>query len=407
MAEQIFSDIKVLDLTWHITGPYATKIFADFGADVLKIERPGGGDPARQMGPFLNDDPHPEKSLLFSHLNLNKRGTTLNLKTTLGKSIFKELVKDVDLLVESFSPGVMDRLGLDYETLKEINPGLVMTSISNYGQTGPYRDFKMSELVLNGIGHDQFSCGVPDRYPLKLGGNVLQYQSGQVVALATLGALWAQKLQGISQHLDISIQETMAGTTDRKTINLLCWAYSGAPTMPRSDRRAVIRTILPSGMYQCKDGFLNCLTPVHTWDRLVRLLGDPPELKENFKWPEDIYDLDRKWEVDQYWVPWCAERTKVEAMAECQKYKVFATAVMTPKDVVESKHFAERGFWVEVEHPVTGKQTYPGAPVKMPEAPWQLRMPAPLLGQHNQEVYCDRLGYSKQDLVRLREAGII
>ena len=138
MPEQALSDVKVLDLTWYIAGPYCTKLLADYGADVIKVERPGAGDPARSMGPFLGDDPHPEKSGLFLHLNTNKRGITLNLKSQACKRIFKELVKDVDILVESFSPRVMPSLGLGYEELEKLNPRLVMTSISNFGQTGPY-----------------------------------------------------------------------------------------------------------------------------------------------------------------------------------------------------------------------------------------------------------------------------
>jgi len=157
MQEQTLNKVKILDLTWHIAGPFCTKLFADFGADVIKIERPVGGDPARRMGPFLDDDPHPEKSLLFSNLNLNKKSMALDLKTDSGKAVFKSLARDADILVESFSPGVMERLGFGYKTLKKLNPRLIMTSISNFGQTGPYRDFKASELVLNGLGADMRS----------------------------------------------------------------------------------------------------------------------------------------------------------------------------------------------------------------------------------------------------------
>src|SRR3972149_7362695 len=137
MAEALLSGVKVLDLTWYIAGPACTKLLADYGADVLKIERPGGGDPARSIGPFLNDDPHPEKSTLFSHLNLNKRGITLNLRTATGQKIVRELVKEVDILVESLGPGAMEELGLGYEAIKPLNPALVMASISNFGQSGP------------------------------------------------------------------------------------------------------------------------------------------------------------------------------------------------------------------------------------------------------------------------------
>ena len=201
MPEQALSDVKVLDLTWHTAGSYCTKLLADYGADVTKVEKPGEGDPVRRIGPFLNDKPHPEKSGAFLHLNTNKRGITLNLKSEWGKRVIKELVKDVDVLVESFSPGVMERLGLGYETLEKINPKLIMTSISNFGQWGPYRDFKLSELVLSSMGWSQNSCGLPDRYPLKEGWTTKQYQGGLMAALATIMAFLTQRAEGIGQHI--------------------------------------------------------------------------------------------------------------------------------------------------------------------------------------------------------------
>ena len=404
MADQALSGIKVLDLTWHISGPYCTKMFADYGADVLKIERPGGGDPARAMGPFLGDDPHPEKSLLFSHLNLNKRGITLNLKSATGKKMFKELVRDADILVESFSPGVMKRFGLDYETLKGINPKLVMTSISNFGQTGPYRDYKASELVLMGIGADQISHGIPDREPLKKGGNAIQYNAGIVAAGATISGYWFAMMEEIGQHIDVSMQETQAGTTDYRSYNLLCNAYSGEAAMGRQDPRMLFRDITPSGVFPCKDGFVRAAGGIMFWDRFVKLF---PEVGEKYQYPFDVLNLDYKPEVDAMWYSWCADRTKQEIMETCQAAKYFCTAINTPMDAVESPQFAERGYWVEVAHPVSGKQIYPGDPFTMTETPWRVTRPAPTLGQHNAEVYCDQLGYAREDLVRLREAGAI
>ncbi|MDY6844318.1 MAG: CoA transferase, partial [Thermodesulfobacteriota bacterium] len=160
MTEQALSDVKVLDLAWHIAGPYCTKLLADYGADVIKVERPGEGDLSRKMGPFFKDDPHPEKSGLFLFLNTNKKSITLNLKSEWGKKVIKELVKEVDIVVESFRPGVMARLGFDYETLEEINPKLVMTSLSSFGQTGPYRNFAASDLVIYGMGGSMNTCGL-------------------------------------------------------------------------------------------------------------------------------------------------------------------------------------------------------------------------------------------------------
>ncbi len=388
MEKQTLSGVNVLDLTWHIAGPYCTKMFADFGADVLKIERPPLGDPARRSGPFLNDDPHPEKSILFSHLNVNKRGMLLDLKSEIGREAIKKLAKDADILVESFSPGVMERLGLSYEILKSVNPGLVMVSISNFGQTGPYRDFKTSELILSGLGHDMYSSGIPGRHPLKLGGNCLQYQVGHMAAVAALAAFWLKRHGGDGQYIDVSMQEVLASDTDHKTTNLVCYAYSGmtmtSNTVGRLDPREVASDVTPTGIFPCRDGFVRAAGGIIFWDRFVKLF---PELKDMIDYPDGVLNIDEnKPVVDALWYDWCLDRTKQEIMEECQKVKYFCMAVNTPREALESPQFKERGFWVEAEHPVSGKQIYPGDPVNMELSRWEIRIPAPLLGQHTEEV---------------------
>jgi crotonobetainyl-CoA:carnitine CoA-transferase CaiB-like acyl-CoA transferase len=407
MMDQIFSDVRVLDLTWYISGPYCTKLFADYGAEVIKIERPDSGDPARRLPPFLEDDPHPEKSLVFSHLNLNKRSLTLNLKSEQGREIFKALVKEAHILVENFRPGVMARLGLDYQTLREINPTLVMTSISNFGQTGPYRDFELSELVLNGF-HSMIHNGLPDRYPLKKGGRVCLYQGGQVAALATLGAFWASEEQSLGQHVDVSLMETQAGDVDRKNIDLLAWAYSGGPIHAiRTDYEAWrSRNVLPFGIFPSKDGFVVSLPLLNHWPRFIELM-DRPDLEAVFQQEGNLFDLDIKGEMDVMWYEWLASRTSRQAMEESQNKKFFVTALQSPKEVVEDPHFSARGMWVEVEHPVTGRRLYPGAPVEVGPGSWQVRRPAPLLSQHTAEILGERLGYSSAEVDRLRAAGVV
>ncbi|MEE8397744.1 MAG: CoA transferase, partial [Desulfobacterales bacterium] len=388
MASQTLSDVKILDLTWYIAGPFCTKMFADFGADVLKVERPETGDPARHIGPFLGDDGHPDKSLLFSNLNLNKKSIALDLKTKAGKEVFLEHVRDADILVESFSPGVMDRLGFDYDTLKDINPNLIMTSISNFGQSGPYRDFKLSELILSGIGADMYSCGIPGRHPLKLGGNCLQYQAGHMAAAATLAAYWLQCTHGIGQHVDISMQEVLAADTNHKTTNLLSYAYSGmaltSAVLGRFDPSDASATILPTGIYPCKDGFVRTQGGVPHWERFLKLF---PQF-ETLNAPDDLLDVETyQPEVDAVWYEWCADHTKNEIMKACQDVKYWCTAVNTPKDAITDPQLLARDFWVEVEHPVSGKQIYPGDPLHAESSPWEIRMPAPLLGQHNGETF--------------------
>ncbi|MBI3744416.1 MAG: CoA transferase, partial [Chloroflexi bacterium] len=163
-------DVNVLDLTWHVAGPYCTKLFADYGAKVTKIERPGTGDPARSIGPFFHDKPHVEHSALFLHLNTNKRSVTLDLQSTNGLRLVKRLVEKADVLAESFRPGVMERLGLGYEVLRRLNPRLVFLSISSFGQTGPYQDFESSELTLFAMSGAMIGEGARDREPLKYAG---------------------------------------------------------------------------------------------------------------------------------------------------------------------------------------------------------------------------------------------
>ncbi len=402
MMEQALSDVKVLDLTWHIAGPMCTKYLADHGAEVLKIERPGDGDPARSMGPFFHDIPHPEKSGLFLYLNSNKRAVTLNLKTEFGKRIFKDLVKDVDIVVESFSPGVMAKFGLDYETLEQINPKLVMTSISNFGQTGPYRDYKSSELTINSMGGAMYTCGIPNREPLKRGGTCLQHQAGLIGAVATMGALWTREIQGFGQHVDVSIMETQAGSIDYSSLNTMSYIYTGVICL-RDDPREAGLVILPAGVYPCKDGFTQWLTLPQWWSRYAELL-DVNDFTERFP---DIFDMTRKGELDALLMNWTMERTKREVMQEAQKARLGATACFTSEDVVKDPHYQERGFWVEIDHPMAGKVKFPGASFKMSITPWQIRSRASMLGEHNREVYCDQLGFTKEDLIKLGDTGVI
>jgi crotonobetainyl-CoA:carnitine CoA-transferase CaiB-like acyl-CoA transferase len=401
MPDQALADVKVLDLTRHIAGPYCTKLLADYGADVIKIERPGEGDPARSMGPFFKDDPHPEKSGLFLFLNTNKRGITLNLKSETGKRILEDLVKDVDILVESFSPRVMPGLGLGYETLERINPGLVMTSISNFGQTGPYRDFKASEVILYGMGGNMCSTGLGDAEPIKKGGNLVQYGGGTMAAVATMIALYNAETQGIGNHVDISLMEIQMGSIERRMSELLAYQYNNELT-PRMDIAGLMQ--YPFGLFPCKDGYVDVAAGFLWIDRLEGVLGMP--LMEKYGGTNQ-FDLERREEFfSQVWYPWTMERTKKEIVEACQKGHVLSAAVNTPGDLLREEQLKERGFWVEIDHPVVGTLTYPGRAIQSEDLPWAAQRPAPLLGQHNAEIY-GQMGYSREDVAKLREMGII
>ncbi|MGB2885630.1 MAG: CoA transferase, partial [Dehalococcoidia bacterium] len=391
MSEQALSDVKVLDLTWHIAGPYCTKLLADYGAEVIKVEKPGEGEPARRMGPFFKDDPHPEKSGLFLHLNTNKKGITLNLKSAKGKKILKELAKDADILVESFRPHVMPSLGLDYETLEQINPKLLMTSISSFGQTGPYRDFKASEIVEYAMGGEMYSTGTAGREPFKLGGNVTQYQAGTVAAVSTMGGLFSAQSQGVGQHVDVSIMETQAGSTDRRIIYLLGYACAGVITTRWPPPREAVRMmILPQGVYPCKDGFVNTLSLPQWWPRYLEAM-EMPELKDDPRF-QNIFSAEAGMEFDAIWYSWLADRTKDELFEIFRRANIASAPVNSPEDILSNPHLKAREYFTEIDHPETGKVTYPGAPIHMMETPSKARYHAPLLGQHNKEIYCDRLG---------------
>ena len=403
MADQALSDMRVIDLTHYIAGPVCTKQLADYGADVIKIERPSVGDGARRMGPFYHDEPHPEKSGLFMHLNTNKRGITLNINNRLGKEIFKELVNGADMVVENFKPGVMDRLGLGYEELEKINPKLVMTSISNFGQTGPYRDYKTSELMVLGMGGVMKSMGQLEREPVKYGLTVSIYHSGIVGAMASMIGFYGSRYQGLGQHIDISIMETQAASIDRRIYQLVMYQYTGRTT----PRGAVTGTGYPSGAYPCADGYCVIGSGGPRFSRVVEMMGNPPELMDP-KWytPEAQGDPELKEEFEGILIGFTMQYTKRELFEMGQETGNLSSPVYTIDEVYDDPQYNGRGVFVEVEHPMAGKVKFPGRPFIMGETPWQLRRPAPLLGQHNAEVYSE-LGYTKEDLVRLRETGVI
>ncbi len=312
MAEAALADLKVLDLTHYIAGPYCTKLLADYGAEVIKIEGPDGGDRARRFGPFPHDEPHPEKSALFLHLNTNKRGVSLNLKTSAGKEVFTELVRQVDVVVENFSPRVMPSLGLTYEHLEKLNPRLVMTSISNFGQTGPYRDYKAQDILIYGMGGPMHQTGVADREPIKMAGNLMQYHSGTMGATATMVGVYAAQVGGVGQHIDLSLFETHAGTVDRRSTFLTAYAYSGEETLRQGSGP---QGMLPRGIYPCQDGYICIHLANEWWPRLAQMLERPELLTDpKFATPAARRNLEHQAEFDAILYPWLLERTKQQIM---------------------------------------------------------------------------------------------
>ena len=392
--------VKVLDLTHHVAGPYCTKLLADFGADVVKVERPGGGDPARRMGPFLRDEPHPDKSLLFLYLNTSKRSVTLDLRSDTGRRILKELVARADALVENFSPRVLPSLGLGYQALKRINSRLVMVSISNFGQTGPYRDFKATDIVQYAMGGLMNIFGSSDREPLKHALHQAQFRAGTNAAIAATTALYQQQMAGCGQRVDVSIQECIAsGLRDIVSLYTYTGAIKGRPPPHGGE---FIHTAM-----KVKDGYV---VPVSfggvDWDAIADLL-DAPELKRRGSSAPKSPSTDPP-QVDQALALALGKWEKFELFREAHKRRRLIYGVVhSPEELLQNPQYRAREYFVDVGHPATGALTYPGAPLLMSETPWRVRSPAPTIGQHNREVLCGRLGYSLHDLGILRASGVI
>ena len=407
MAQMALSDITVLDFTHWIAGPYCSKLLADYGADVVKVERPGVGDGARAMGPFPNDEPHPEKSGTFLHLNTNKRSITLDLKTDGGRRAALALAARADVAIESFRPGTMERFGLGFEALSAANPALVMTSISNFGQTGPYRDWRGSEIIFYGMGGELYSTGVREREPVKLGGTVGLYQAGAVAAYATLGAIFAARDEGAGQRVDVSLMETQAGSIDRRMSMLLAYQYNGDVSGRVPMGSASGSGGYPSGTYPCADGYFQVTGGNNYFDRARDMLGNPPELAgDEWLTPEAQMDDEMAGLFDAVFYPWLLDRTKREIWETAQRSKVLSGPLNTMEDLNRDPVFRERGAFEEIDHPIAGELTYPGRPFIMGATPWAIRRPAPTLGQHTDEILSE-IGATSEEIEDLRARGAV
>ncbi len=394
----------MVDLTQHVAGPYCTKLLADFGADVMKIEKPGEGDSARRLGPFPGDMPHPEKGGLFLHLNTNKRSVTLNLQSATGQAILKDLVRGADVVVESFRPGVMASFGLDYPVLGKVNPGLIMASISNFGQTGPYRDFKASDLVLAGMGGSQSGGGVMEREPLKIAQYVSQFMAGFYASVGVMGAILAQEWQGgAGRYLDMSLFELLSSFGDGRFTHQVSYQFAKREE-GREPQEGRIMSSPPTGAYPCADGYVEWWG-LGRWRQLSKMLGRP-DLLTDPRYATEEARIKNHDEVAAILYSWMMERTRLQCWDEAVAADVICAPYNTVQELLQDPHVNARGFWAEVEHPALGKTIVPGRPFILSESPWMLRRPAPTLGQHTAEVL-GGLGYGQADLVKLSEAGVI
>ena len=394
--------ITVVDLTSGVAGPFCTKVLAGLGAEVVKIERPWGGDPARKHGSFLGDVPNPETSALFLDLNMGKKSVTLDVATPEGMRIVKELARTADFFVEDFKPGAARDVGLGYEVLEGLNPALVYTSVSGFGQTGPYRDYVGSDMVFFATGGEMYSTGEPERPPIRVANFVNLTQAGNMAAAASLMALRHVRRTGAGQYIDVSAFEVAVSSVDRRLQYLTGYAYTGR-IGNRADSSV---SSYPAGIYPCKDGFFHITGGGRRFfPRSAAMMGMPEMTQDpRFSTTEALMSSEMKDEFDTIFVPWVISRTKRECLDAAREHRVYGSPLLTPEDVVHDEHYEARGYFQTIDHPATGRRQYPGAPAKTTRTPWRLER-APLLGEHNVEVLVQRLGYSPADLVRLEQSG--
>jgi crotonobetainyl-CoA:carnitine CoA-transferase CaiB-like acyl-CoA transferase len=392
----------VLDLTQGIAGPFGTKHLADYSATVIKIEKPTG-DVARRAPPFHKDKPHPEKGGLFLYLNTNKRGVTLNLKSATGVALFKALARKADLVVESYRPGTMERLGLSHGALLKENPRLSMVSLSDFGQTGPYRDYRLTELVAFGLTGPMFALGAPGKEPQKFAENSTLAITGLAVGNAAMAAAITSQRTGRGAYFDLSIAESFLATTEAQ---MMSHFYSSAVAQRMG---TAIRPQFLIGSYPCKDGYV-AIQGVGRgeswWPRVFQMMGQP-ELSNDPRFKDSQAIMEHGDAFDAIWYTWLMEHTRKEIFDAAGEARFPIAPVYSSKDIYKDPHFNARRFFAAINHPHTGPVIYPTQPFRLHGTPCAEPRPAPTLGQHNEEIYGGMLGLSAQKLKSLRREGVI
>jgi crotonobetainyl-CoA:carnitine CoA-transferase CaiB-like acyl-CoA transferase len=404
---------RVLDLT-DDKGFICGKMFADLGMDVIKVEKPGG-DPGRWLGPFYQNQVDPQKSLLWFAHNSSKRSITLDITSEEGRDIFFTLVNKADFVIESFQPGHMAALGLGYEDLVKINPRIIFASISGFGQSGPFAHWNAPDLVCMAMSGYMNLIGNPARAPVRITVPQAYLHAATEAAVGCLFALWHREVSGVGQHVDASAQQAVAWDEfhnqnfwDMRKFNLKRMGGE------RMYGKVVYRLI-----FACKDGHV-----------IFAMFGGPiaaKRMRSLVAWMEregmaDAFLREFDWEkwspltftteaaakLEKRFASFFMTKTKRELFSAALKEGYLIGSVNSIRDVVEDPHLRERGFWQEVEHPEL-RQTirYPGAPYKSVESPYRIRKRAPLIGEHNFDIFQQELGFSDEKMADLKNRGVI
>ena len=407
MTYGLLNGLRVLELGEFVSAPYCGKLLADMGADVLKVERANGGDWARDYGPYPNDLPNRERSGLFLYLNANKRGLTLNLDTPTGREILAALVSRYDILVHNLRPAEMERAGLDYDTLRRHNDGLVMASITPFGLTGPYRNWMAYDINLAAGGGICEGLGSPDREPLTFGTPQVGYFAGAAAASSVVMALLSRADGEPGQPIDIAEIETMAGLYNGPEALMSVYQWR----VTRRTGHHALDFPYPNCILRCKDGYIFVGSPEgRQWRRLLELMGSPQWAQEPRFRNRTAMNNDHADEVDGYVEEWLLQHTKAELLEMALEHRIPLAPVRGFDEVRADPSLTS--LFTEIDRPDTGPVTIPGSPyalsgdacLELDERPPR---PAPTLGQDNSEVFCGELGYTPEEVVQLYRSGII
>ena len=379
MPPLALSDIRVVDLSTGVAGPFCTKLFADFGADVIKVESPVVGDESRSLGPFRVGSSNTEAGGAFQYLNTNKRGVTLDLESEADREQVRRLVSGADVVVESHAVGALARFGLAFEDLRSVRPDLIMASITPFGQTGPWRDYQATDIVQYAASGLGYINGTPDREPLKEPGVQSQFHGGTSAFLGAMAALSYRDFHGVGQHVDVS---TLEALTTVFAPQLLGAMYTGRSPGRRTPG-------LPAGLLACKDGYvaLNVRHQV-TWQHLWIFFGEP-EVADDPRFATARDRRDRNIEVDQLIGPRLERYTMNELLHGLSPLRINVGMTLDMARLVDDEHIRARGSFVDVGRDGEQAVTMPGAPFRMSATPWAIRRPAPFLGEHNSEVFAE------------------
>jgi len=422
VTKGVLTGYRVLDVT-NETGLLCGKVLGDYGADVIKIEPPGG-DPARDIGPFYKDIPDRNKSLYWFFTNSSKRGITLNLETADGKEIFKRLAKSAHFVVESFEPGYMADLGLAYDDLEKINPGLVMTSITPYGQKGPYASDKAKDINLQAMGGILRIFGDADRAPTRISQPQAFFHGALQGAVGAMMAHYHRVLTGEGQYVDTSCQQAIILTLmhcieiwDVNKVN-----YRGGGPFSIINRPLPMGPLYHRRIWACKDGHVIFFVGGGAAAGVRRSSEFFVKWANEEGYALEIKDLDwtgaefnytmmsqALWEsIEKAFAPFLLTKTKAELFSKAVEHSIMLCPVNMANDILEDVHLNARGYYVQVEHEELGDTIpYPGPPVRMGKLPWRIQRRAPLIGEHNEEIFIGELGFSKEQLTALKTRGVV